>query len=161
MHISIRTRLTLVATALMVVVLVAVGVLGLWRIDAQLASAVDAGLSSRAELVVEAPPMVETCPPGALVEMDEAFAWVIGKDGSVLASSPGVGGAVSPVAGDAISAEQPTFVEQTVRTIEETLPARLLLVPLPDGTTVVVGASLEDQREARTQLIQVGLVGAP
>ena len=54
---------------------------------------------------------------------------------------------------------EPTFVEQPTRTSEETLPARLLVVPQPDGTTVVVGASLEDQHEARTQLIRVGLAG--
>ena len=97
MHLPIRTRLTLVATAMMAVVLVAVGGLGLWRIDTQLTSAVDAGLRSRAELVASAfadggePPL-----SGALVEVDEAFAWVIDDDGSVLASSPGLNAASDP-----------------------------------------------------------------
>ena len=160
MRLPIRTRLTLVATALMAVVLVVVGVLGAWRIDAQLTSAVDAGLRSRAELVVAAisgggEPELS----GALVEVDEAFAWVVAADGSVPATSPGLGDVENPLPDETTGTAVPTFVEQPVRTTEEMLPARLLVVPLPDGTTVVVGASLEDQHEARTQLIQVGLAG--
>lgn len=160
MHLPLRTRLTVVATVLMAVVLVAVGVLGFWRFDAQLTQTVDAGLRSRAEQLVGA--VADGGSPtesGGLVDADEAFSWIIGSDGAVLFASSGVEGMTTPEPSGGFGEVTPTFFEVAVATDEESVPARLLAVGVPKGTTVMVGVSLEDQQDAQAQLLRVGVVG--
>lgn len=160
MHLPLRTRLTVVATMLMAVVLVAVGVLGFWRFDAQLTHTVDAGLRSRAEQLVGAASGGESpAKSGALVDADEAFSWIVGSDGAVLFASSGVEGMATPEPAGGFGEASPMFFEVSVATDEESVPARLLAVAGLNGTTVMVGVSLEDQQAAQTQLVRVGVAG--
>lgn len=160
MHLPIRVRLTVVATVLMGVVLMVVGALGLWRFDAQLTQTVDAGLGSRAEqLVGAASTGGSPTGSGALVDADEAFSWVVDADGAVLFASPGVDGEAPPEPSGGWGGASATFFEASVATNEELVPARLLAVSGPNETTVVVGVSLEEQQDAQTQLLRVGIAG--
>ncbi len=158
MRLPIRTRLTLAATAVLGLILLAVGVVGIWRLDVQLTETLDAGLRARAEQIVGV--LAEggsLAPSGALVDTDEAFAWVIGSDGSAMAKSPGLARGSPSI--PAMTGDGPIVLEQSVQTDEELVPSRLLAVAGPDGTTVVVGVSLEEQNDARGQIERVALGG--
>lgn len=92
-----------------------------------------------------------------LIEPDEAFAQVIDADGTLIDSSPGL--PERPIASVA-GLTEPRFSEALVATLEEAVPARLLAVPA-GGRVVVVGASLEDQRDALARLAILMSVGGP
>lgn len=157
MRLPIRARLTIVSAVLMAGVLVALGAFVFVRVQAQLTAAVDAGLASRADVLLA---RIEEGGPiggGALVEGDEAFAQLLDADLRVVQSSEGLTGAPLTDEDDA----RGTVVERNVATVEEVVPARLLAVPSSDGGTLVVGASLEDQHEALGQLLAQLLVGGP
>ena len=137
----LRTRVTLVSAALMAVVLAATGVFVYLRLQAELQRTVDETLRLRAdaELLV-----VEETGSLPLVQPDDAFAQLIGPDGSAVESSSSIAGASALVPGDI---RGPTFSEREAVRIEgEVVPARILAVPVPDGGVLVVGASLDDQR---------------
>lgn len=158
MRLPIRARLTLVSGALMAVVLVALGSFVFLRMQAELIAAVDAGLRSRADVLLARVGEGGLIGGGALVEGDEAFAQLLDAGGRVLQSSDGLTGAplVDPndVAGE-------TVVERTVATVEETVPARLLAVAVAGGGALVVGASLEDQQDALGLLLAQLMIGGP
>jgi two-component system, OmpR family, sensor kinase len=163
MRLPIRARLTLASTALMAVVLVGLGAFLYLRFRADLMDAVDAGLRSRAETLVGGAdgPGGVLGESGSLIEAEEAFAQVLGADGEVLESSPGAGPRPLLDEADLAGLEEPRFSEVPVPTEEETVPARLLAVPLSDGRVVVVGASLDDQQEALARLAALLLLVGP
>ena len=163
MRLPIRARLTLVTTALMAVVLAAAGVSLYLRFRADLMDAVDAGLRSRAQSLLD-----RTGPSGdlvggggALIEPDDAFTQVLGPDGAVVESSPGLGTAALLSPGDLSGLRGPRFFRTVVPAEEEPVSARLLAVPASGGRVVVVGASLDDQQEALARLAALLLVGGP
>jgi two-component system, OmpR family, sensor kinase len=156
MGLRIRTRLTLASAGLVAIILVAAGVFVYARLAADLRAAVDAGLRSRADALLSSSGE-PTLPTAGLIESDEAFTQILSSDGEVLESTSGVtAAAIQP--GDVSAAR---FEETTVRTVEEVVPARLLLAPLEDGRVLVVGASLEDQAEALARLAALLLIGGP
>jgi two-component system OmpR family sensor kinase len=163
MRLPIRARLTLVTTALMAVVLAAAGASLYLRFRADLMDAVDAGLRSRAEALLDrADPSGELLGGGgSLVEPDDAFTQVLGSDGQVVESSPGVGSRALLSGGDLAGLRGPQLFRAVVPAEEEPVPARLLAVPAPGGRVVVVGASLDDQQEALARLAALLLVGGP
>jgi heavy metal sensor kinase len=55
----------------------------------------------------------------------------------------------------------PRFLEQDVPTAEEPAPVRFLAVPASDGRVLLVGASLDEQREALARLGILLAVGGP
>jgi two-component system OmpR family sensor kinase len=157
MRLPIRTRLTLVSAGMMLVVLAVAAAALLFAFRAELARTVDEGLWSRA---VSMPPDPASAVAGS-PSRDEAFAQVVDAKGSVV-SSPGVTGRLLP-APLLRSLSRPTFFDRDVRTVSETVPARLLAVPLPPGigSVLVVGVDVEDQREAVARLAAVVAVGGP
>lgn len=155
MGLRIRTRLTLASAGLVAVILVAAGVFVYVRFEADLRETVDLGLRSRADaLLSSGDPSLSSA---GLIEADEAFAQILSADGDVLESTPGVtAAAIRP--GDVRVAR---FEDTSARTVEEVVPARVLLVPLDDGRVLVVGASAEDQEEALARLAALLLIGGP
>jgi two-component system, OmpR family, sensor kinase len=154
-NLRIRTRLTLASAGLVAVILVAAGVFVYVRLESDLRDAVDVGLRSRTDALLSLGE--PTLPTASLIEADEAFVQILSPAGDVLESTPGVtGAAIRP--GDVPVAR---FEDTTARTLEEEVPARVLLVPLDDGRVLVVGASLEDQEEALARLATLLLVGGP
>lgn len=161
MRLPIRARLTLVSACLMAVLLVALGTFLYLRLEADLIAVVDSGLRSRAQVLLGAARADQLPEGGGLAESDEAIAQVLGRDGTVVASSSGLPGdpLLRPV--EVANLDRPTFFDADVRTVEEPVPARLLAVPGPEERAVVVGASLEDQREALARLLALLAVGGP
>jgi two-component system OmpR family sensor kinase len=163
MRLPIRARLTLVSTALMAVVLAALGAFLYLRFRADLIDAVDAGLRSRAETLVGRAGEAEAVlgGDGTLIEAEEAFAQVLDTSGRVLDSSPAVGSGPLLDAGDLGNLDDARLFQVSVPTEEETVPARLLAVPASGGRVVVVGASLDDQQEALARLAALLFVVGP
>ena len=163
MRLPIRARLTLVSAALMAVVLAASGGFLYFRLRADLLEAVDAGLRSRTEALQANLEGSDTTlgEGGGLAEPSDAFAQVLGPDGEVIQSSPGLGTGPILTGADVTGLGGPRFFERDVVTVEEPVPARLLAVPSSDGRVLVVGASLEDQHEALARLGILLAVGGP
>ncbi len=155
MGLRIRTRLTLASAGLVAVILVAAGVFVYVQFEADLRETVDLGLRSRADALLSSrDPSVSSA---GLIEADEAFAQILSADGDVLESTPGVAAAaIRP--GDVRVAR---FEDTSARTVEEVVPARVLLVPVDDERVLVVGASVEDQEEALARLAALLLIGGP
>src|SRR4051794_5042782 len=151
-----RVRVTLVFTLGTAVVLLAVGAFVYRSAGDDLLSTVDAGLSSRAELIAQdvrtnGPSVAET---GAhLIEADEAFAQVADASGGVVQSSSIV--AETPLLPPSTirAVARPTFFDRSVRGIDDT--TRIIAVPVTTSTGrsfVLVGASLQDRRDELLQL---------
>jgi two-component system OmpR family sensor kinase len=156
---------TLVFTLGTAVVLLAVGAFVYRSAGDDLLSTVDAGLSSRAELIAQdvrtsGPSVAET---GAhLIEADEAFAQVADASGGIVQSSSIVAG-TSLLAPSTIRAvERPTFFDRSVVGIDNT--TRIIAVPVRTSaghSFVLVGASLQDRRDELLQLAAtLGVGGA-
>jgi len=161
MRLPIRTRLTLISTAMMAVVLFAAGAFLYLRFKADLIQAVDAGLRSRAEAIVGALGRSDQLPGGTLIEPDEAFAQVLGADGSLIESSAGLLDRPLLGPGELAGLEKPRSFGIVVPVGTDQVPARLLAVASDDGRIVIVGASLEDRREALGRLAVLLGVGGP
>jgi two-component system, OmpR family, sensor kinase len=158
----VRIRLTLAFTAVMAVVLVAVGVFVYSQVGSDLEAALDNSLRSRADDIatVAGGPGLRSSDQDRLVARDESLAQVIGGDGSVVYSSPGLGD--EPLLrGDQLARAKrgPLFVDRdSVAGFDERL--RLLARPA-DNQVVVVGATREDRDEALSSLGTVLLTGGP
>jgi two-component system, OmpR family, sensor kinase len=153
----IRTRITAAFTVALAIVLAAVGGFVYVRTGADLLDGVDAGLRSRADVVIAEvrssggwlPPT-----PSRLIESDEAFVQIASADGSIERS-------------DAIVARTPLLPASTIRRIDHAVFAdrrvpgiddvvRVLAVPVPADAgrvVVLVGTSLQDRRD---QMLQLG-----
>src|ERR671914_892011 len=159
----IRVRLTLVFLVAMAAVMLATGVFLTLRLRAELENAVDAGLRSRAETLLAAldPADPSLGPVDPLAEEDEAFTQLLAENGTVVESSPILEGRplLPPATVRVLSG--PAFLERTVPTAEEPVPARILALPAGGGLVVVVASSLEEQREAVAALVGLLAVGGP
>jgi len=155
----IRGRLTAAFAATMAVVIVCLSVFVYQQTGTDLLQAIDAGLSSRGELLASdlehrGPRPVNVEP--TLIESDEVFAQIADASGRVLHSSLIIAGqrmlpsaAVRAVA----RAGEPRYAERKLIGIDNF--ARVLAVPVatPQGRFVVlVGASLQDREDALVQL---------
>ncbi len=156
MTLPIRHRLALVCAALVGSLIVALGAVVYLRLEADLVAAVDDELRTRAEALVE-----EGGEPSLTVsttDVGDIFAQRVGRDGRVAASSPGFPtGALLPVA-ELATVDSPRVIERIVPAPDEPVLARLMAMPAPDGSVVIVGVSFDDQRAAlATLLLELGL----
>ncbi len=161
MRLPIRTRLTLVSSALMAAVLLALGAFVYLRFEAELLATVDTGLRARAQTLLSGAGGDGLSDGTGLLDRDEMFAQLLSSDGRVLESSSGlVGGALlSPgslgeLAGVRLSTAP-------VQTVEDAVLARLLAVPASGDRVLVVGASLEDHNDALARLLALLVIGGP
>ena len=154
----LRVRLTLVFAVSTAVTLVAVGLFVYMRSAANLLETVDAGLRSRAAILVvdaRANGSANVNVGTGLIEPDEAFAQILDASGNVVRSNEIVSGEpmLPPDAAAAIAT--PTFLDRSIPGIDN--ESRLFAVPLrtPEGRAmVVVGSSLQDRAD---QLLSLGL----
>jgi two-component system, OmpR family, sensor kinase len=157
---ALRTRLTLVSGGLMAALVVAMGAFLYLQLRADLREAIDSGLRSRAEVLVER--AEAGLPQGAgLVEPEDAFAQVLSADGRVLESSPGLTPGPIVPAGGVRRLAGARFLDLEVRTVEESIPARVLVVPTSGDRIVAVGTSVDDQQEALARLLVLLAIGGP
>jgi two-component system, OmpR family, sensor kinase len=157
-----RLRLTLAFTAVMALVLVAVGLFVYGRVGSDLDAALDTSLRTRADDLAATASSAQGVSPDQdrLVARDESLAQVIGVDGTVQYSSAGLGG-IPLLRGEELARARsgPVFVNRdSVSGFDERL--RLLARPA-DGRVVVVGATREDREEALASLSDVLLLGGP
>jgi len=96
MRLPIRLRLTLISAGLMAAVLVALAAFLVTRLEADLVATVDAGLRSRASVLVDRIGEGGGVSSSNLTEGDEAFAQLVASDGSIIASSRGVTRPITP-----------------------------------------------------------------
>lgn len=154
----LRSRLTFASVAGMAAVLLSVGAFVFLQLRANTVASIDEGLRSRAEIIsagLDQGGFADA--PGSLVEPSAAFAQVIDASGRVIESSQVVSGA--PIVSDAQlrAVSAPTFVDRRVPGLG--VPARLLIVPVGSGQTLVVGASLVDLQESLTRLLVLLAIG--
>ena len=90
MELPIRARLAIVCAALVGALVLGLGTLVYLRLEADLRAAADDGLLPRATAVVEEPP---SGPALAIDPSDvgDIFSQVLARDGTVLATTPGLG----------------------------------------------------------------------
>jgi len=152
----LRTRVTLMAAALTAIVLAATGVFVYLRLQSDLRQSMDASLRARAHAEAG---VVRRTGSFSQQQPDDAFAQLIGPDGSVIASSGAIEGAPALVR---VGVEGPAFIERhPIRIEDEPVPARMLAMPLPNCDLLVVGASLDDQRQTLARLAVSLAVGGP
>ncbi len=163
-RLPIRWRVTLAFAAALLVVLLAVGAFLYLRFDAELSTALDQGLRTRSEAVAA---LVARSPAGVLdtqseaVDADESFAQVIGADGTVIDATPDAG--VPLLTGEQLARArqgQITVDREGDDRFDES--ARLRAAPVRaegEPRVLVVGASLEEKREALAALLVLEVIG--
>jgi len=157
----VRTRLTLAFTAVMAVVLLAVGLFVYSRVGSDLDAALDNSLRSRADdLAALAGGGLSASDQDRLVASDESLTQLIGPSGRVVYSSAGLGQRPLLRGAELARAKRgPLFVDRdSVAGFDER--TRLLARPTDSGV-VVVGATREDREEALSSLRTVLLTGGP
>jgi len=155
-RLPIRQRLTITFAASMAAMIAGLGAFVYIRTGADLLDTVDAGLRSRAELLVtdlqhhdQAPVDVEP----TLIESDEVFAQIADAAGMVTQSSPQISRWRLLPPRDIRSLRVPGFYDREIPGIDNV--ARVLAVPVHTSRgrlVVLVGASLQDRRDALLQL---------
>jgi signal transduction histidine kinase len=162
-RLPLKVRLTAGFTAAMALLLGVIAMVLYLVIGAVLLDEIDTGLRSRAATMDAdfGGGFNLATPTGGLIESHEAFAQVIGPDGRVLESSPGVPTDLLPRA--VVSRiTRPTFFQRHVEGVQK--EARLLAVPVNHGSTryvIVVGSSMSDRSDALNLLTVFFSVGGP
>jgi len=152
----IRWRLTAAFAAAMALLISGLSGFVYVRTGADLLAAVDAGVSSRAELLAadvqkQGPGLTGVRP--TLIESDEVFAQIATAAGRITQSSPIIAGQRLLPPGQVRQVRRPLWTERRIPGIDDV--ARILAVPVrvPGGRVVVIaGASLQDRRDALTGL---------
>jgi two-component system OmpR family sensor kinase len=162
-RLPVRLRLTLAFTAVMAVVLTAVGLFVYSRVGSDLDDALNQSLRTRADdiaAIANRSFLRSAATEGRLIESDESLTQIITLDGNVSYASPGIG--TQPVldADERARARRgPLFVDRdSVGGFDEHV--RLFARPSQTGV-IVVGGTREDRDEALASLGGVLLVGGP
>jgi heavy metal sensor kinase len=159
MRLPIRTRLTLVFAGLAFALVAIAGLVLLLAFRAQLRTTVEEGLIDRAGRIVEAGDPAAAV--GAVGRTDEAFAQLLDASGTrVLAESIGLPPEPLPIR-PGVRGGTPGFLDARVSTTEEPVDARLYGARLADGSILVIGQDIEDQRDAVARLGSLIAIGAP
>jgi two-component system, OmpR family, sensor kinase len=167
-RVPIRLRLTLAFAIAMAVVLLATGLFLYLRLEAALDQTIDQSLRGRADDVAA---LVRASGSGLreeggsrLVDQDENVAQVLDPDGVILDSTPWIGGHRLLTDLQLARAAQATIMVDRPAVPGSDDPLRLLATPVQgqDGPVVViVGASVEERKEAVEGLLAQMLLGGP
>ena len=161
-RVPIRWRLTIVFVVAMAAVLSIVGLVLYQRLERSITGQINDRLAARGAAVaalVETDALVGAAADNGL-RSEDSFVRVVGPDGRVVASTPGVGVPPMPAAPSGV----PRYVELNVIERDgDSEPARLRIaqVDRPAGTYVVtIGESTSDRRDAlRGLLTQLWILG--
>ncbi|MES1170583.1 MAG: HAMP domain-containing protein, partial [Leifsonia sp.] len=157
---SVRARVTMAATVIVLLVLAGTGAALVAAQSAVLTDNVDEVLARNGQAIAEELDTVMQSGSIPGVGDDDAFGHVIDGSGQVLASTTGPAadfpledmGLVAP------DGEDPRF--QTVRIPGEP-DYRVMIRPVVDGVDIIVGTPLDDVQDSATALIQALLVATP
>jgi two-component system, OmpR family, sensor kinase len=164
-RLPIRVRLTVAFAAGMAVVLAGVGVFVYVRMGAALLETTDAGLLSRAEVLVADVRASGLKLPGigaSLIESDEAFAQIADPTGRIVQSSPIVAGSALLPPATLASLQGHAFFDRHIPRIDNV--TRVLAVPVGGRhrqAVVMVGGSLQDRADHLLQLAATLAIGGP
>jgi two-component system, OmpR family, sensor kinase len=160
MTLPIRTRLALVCAALVGALVIGLGTLVYLRLEADLRTSADDQLATRAEELAADLPSGPTIDSGPS-DVGDVFAQVLKRDGTIVATTPGLLPASVIQADDLVALDGPRYLEMTVPTTDEPVLARVLEIPADDGRVIVTGVAFDDQREVLDRLrVLFGLAGA-
>lgn len=160
---AVRTRVAIVYAAIMAAVLGATSVFLLARLRSDLRSAVEAGLRSRADVLLRdvAAEFEDIGRGDGVVDEAEVVAQILGSDGRVLESAV-------PVGDRALLGRRDLSALGTIGTFERDVtvrgavePTLLLAERSPRGPVVVVGSSLEEVSAAPATLARLLWTGGP
>ena len=151
MALPIRLRLAIVCATLVAGLIVGLGALVYLRLEADMLAAADDGLLTRAEALASDTSDTPTLDVGPS-DIGDIFAQLFGRDGVVVATTPGLAGDPLLAPGEAAGLQVARSFDAVVRTVDGPVIARLMAVPWSDGRVVVVGVSFDDQREALATL---------
>ena len=167
-RLPIRVRLTLSFTAVMVVVLAATGAFVYLRMTADLRVTVDTGLRSRASDVVA---MVQGTDRrlnlsgrSPLTEAGENLAQVVGADGTVLDGTPHYRARPLLTPPEITRGLHRTIYLERPHIAGLDAPVRFIATPAIQGNTrtvAVVGALMDDRKEALHRLLVLLAIGGP
>ena len=169
-RVPITVRLTLVFAAAMATVLVATGLFVYLRLGAELDSALEESLRSRADdvaaLVQRSGPALSRAGDRRLSEVEESFAQIVDARGAVVGGSPGVGARPLLAPPELAQAkQQPSVVARRTAPQLSEDPVSLLATPVEAPgerlLVVIVGTSLADRDEALNVLAAQLLIGGP
>lgn len=140
----------------MALVLVSLGAFVYLRVGDDLLNAVDLGLRSRAQVLVDAVAGQQAtlvASEGDLIDVDEAFAQVLDRTNAIIEAASGVSDVplLAPEAARTLTG--PAFTTRQLPGFDD--PVRLLAVPAdaPASRLVVVGATLGDRNDALERLL--------
>jgi two-component system OmpR family sensor kinase len=151
MTLPIRTRLAVVCATLVGVLVVGLGSLVYLRLEADLRASADDQLASRADELDAKPPSGPTIDTGPS-DVGDVFAQILTRDGTILATTPGLQRAPVVPPADLAALDGPRSREMTVATSDEPVLARILEMPTGDGRVIVTGVAFDDQREVLDRL---------
>jgi two-component system, OmpR family, sensor kinase len=163
-RISLRARLALAFATGMAIVLTGVAVFVYVQLHGDLVHAVDAGLQSRAQVIIGNAHRVDPSLGGRarrLIDPDEAFAQVLTPSGGIVEATAAV--ASQPLLDRRVLAtvRAPTFFDRTPRRLD---PTRLLVVPAAvqgARSFVIVGGTLSDTNEALGRVQRLFEIAVP
>jgi signal transduction histidine kinase len=164
-RLPIRVRLTVAFAAGMAVVLAGIGVFVYVRMGATLLETTDAGLLSRAEVLVANVRASGLQLPGigaSLIASDEAFAQIADSSGRIVQSSPIVAGSALLPPAAIVSLQGHAFFDRHIPRIDNV--TRVLAVPVGGRNrqaVVMVGGSLQDRADHLLQLAATLAIGGP
>lgn len=171
MRLPLKVRMTLVFGIGMAIVLAGLGAFVYLRIRGDLLAAVDAGLRSRAQMLVNSASQPDALAgalgEGKLADADEAFAQILDASGRIVATSSAVSNAPLLSVEEARAISKTFFVTRQVEEIGQydTLddPIRLLATVTGESPhrIVVVGATLSDVNESLQRLIDMMATAGP
>lgn len=160
---AVRTRVALFYAFIMAVVLAGASVFLLSRLRADLRSAIDNGLRSRAAIVLR-DVNEEFQDVGAhegVIDESEVIAQILGPRGNVLESTTSLDSASLLSAAEAEALVSKASFDKAVRVRGDSEMSRLYAVRAGNGAIVVVGTSTEEPDEALTALARLLLLGIP
>jgi signal transduction histidine kinase len=165
MRLPIRLRLTIVFTLTMAALLTVTGSFLYVRLGAELLRTVDAALLSEADAVaagIGQQGAAFGAPDAASTGGLGSFAQILGPRGTVLETSPTVGGSPAVPAAMLAHIHGPTYIDRVVRGVKGT--ARIVVIPQEGGSQrvwVVTGTSLQNRDDTLSQLLVLMLAGGP
>jgi two-component system OmpR family sensor kinase len=163
-RIPIRLRVTLAFTAVMAVLLTALGYFVYARFDNELSEQIDQSLRTHGDDVASLVAHRDLGRSVRLLGREESFAQVLTPDGRVYATTPQLGNNPQLTPAEAATASRESFLVTRPHIRSITGQARLLARPAQGrGQTyvVVAAASLDDRNESLRNLRTILLIGGP
>jgi two-component system OmpR family sensor kinase len=155
-RLPVRLRVTLAFAGVMTIVLAATGLFVYLRLESELDATIDQGLRSRASDVSGGG--LDASGHSPLIERGENVAQILDADGGVVDATPAYQKAPLLSAAERRRALRGTITVERERLAPENEPVRLLATPA-QRRIVVVGAYLDDRRDALDSLARLLLIG--